>query len=1376
MTAQDVEESARKTLGLDEEPDKSTPDFYLQLFTKHVEKCPRDTNFIVELADPKKKGSTLGGNGFGVVTCMEDYCWKEVILSADPERPEGGKTDGFGSFSDFQDHCKESGHIKGRDERCTRLGIPLESPIIPVHPLPTTISSSSSSSSLPLPPPHTLASSPKHDFPTFSTSSSSSSFQRHQPVAGPSSQPSSSFFDHHPSSSSTSHRDIKPSRYQPPSSSYSARGSAMDDAISLSDSDSEVLALSDTEVPAQYKKVTNKDNPIPLSDDDDDDDDGEIPIKKYKHPSTSQRSTASRHPLAPIFQVPRVKSEKSKGKEKESGGLPMEEDGSTDSLASRQKKFDELFGDRLRAKPPVPPAPKTAVPASFSSSSTSKPGQMQDQTTGIFDRLKAINAASAAAIATPQDASIHAIEDKYKLYGDEYRLLLMQRKKYGGNIDALVEDRLQQIVRGEMHATQPYIAPSEDLLRLFPQIRQHLDGEKLKLARLRAADAIKNAGSGPSSSNRPNHYPAIGADLKPQFDPFEIPGMPGAWQPPSASLTTNWDDAMIREAYRNMVPGHPLSRLDGMGMSDDEDDPFGYDRFGIRRQQMTNEGLTQFFDENLKDFLEDTTVDESLQTLGLTSLTDHLPGLVIQLMPHQVLGVSFMIEKEKNQKYRGGINGDSMGLGKTVQSIALMAANPSQDRKVKTTLIVAPLALLSQWKNEIESKTTPGLMRVLIYHGQKRIKTGNNLKQYDVVMTTYGTLTSEFGSEHKHKKKVKIDDPDASEDDENFVVTRKQGPLMKVKWYRVILDEAHQIRNKNTRATKACFALNAHLRWSLTGTLIMNSLDDIYAHLHFLQISPSREWEHFRDSISKVQKRSPKLATKRVQAILRTCCIRRNKESMLNGKKLLELPPKTTEVVTLAFTDEERQIYTAIENKFQVKFNSFLKKGTVMKHYSIMLVMLMRLRQLTCHPWLLRRNPQEGMDPRDVLVTDEDLLAGINAPRGDNISELARAATLFGQEYVEKVKKMLAARLTLLVKADPDDADAQNEGQCSVCFDEFTDEIVTPCCHSFCATCLEDVFNSPTGNADMRDEDVQAGRRNCPLCRSVIDKSRVFRAEAFMPQVDEADDDDGSSSQAEEASEPDEADIKGKAKMEPVDDDDYYQMSDKKKGKRRANDDGNAGPSKKSKKGKEKANGANGALDDVSAELAMEDVLPSTKMKQLGALIDAINEEDPSQKVIVFSQFVQYIDLCGMYLGRRGVNYVSYVGSMKQDEREETIRKFNRPAGEEGSPKVILMSLKCGGVGLNLCAANHVICLDLAWNAATENQAVDRAHRIGQTKEVKVHRLVIENTVEQRIMTLQESKQALSDGAMGEGNGGRLGRLSINDLIKLFGVNARDED
>ena len=135
-----------------------------------------------------------------------------------------------------------------------------------------------------------------------------------------------------------------------------------------------------------------------------------------------------------------------------------------------------------------------------------------------------------------------------------------------------------------------------------------------------------------------------------------------------------------------------------------------------------------------------------------------------------------MIEQEKKRKMKGGLLAgtlqlscrdfatdcsDSMGLGKTLSSIAVIAGHPSEDRKVKTTLVVAPLALLQQyvpsdhevsqqltfrWKSEIESKTTSG-RKVLIHWGPKRSNSPAQLKQYDVVLTTYGILTAEHGKQ-----------------------------------------------------------------------------------------------------------------------------------------------------------------------------------------------------------------------------------------------------------------------------------------------------------------------------------------------------------------------------------------------------------------------------------------------------------------------------------------------------------------------------------------------------------------------------------------------------------------------------------------------------
>jgi len=155
--------------------------------------------------------------------------------------------------------------------------------------------------------------------------------------------------------------------------------------------------------------------------------------------------------------------------------------------------------------------------------------------------------------------------------------------------------------------------------------------------------------------------------------------------------------------------------------------------------------LQDFFNHALDDWAEDSDVDGALQKLGMESLNDKYKGLEINLMAHQVLGVAFMLEKENNKKFRGGILADAMGIGKTIQTLGVVVGNRG-DKKVKTTLIVTPLALLTQWKAEIETKTA-GPLRVFIHHGNGRSKSHNELRQYDFVLTTYGTLSSEHGSE-----------------------------------------------------------------------------------------------------------------------------------------------------------------------------------------------------------------------------------------------------------------------------------------------------------------------------------------------------------------------------------------------------------------------------------------------------------------------------------------------------------------------------------------------------------------------------------------------------------------------------------------------------
>lgn len=121
--------------------------------------------------------------------------------------------------------------------------------------------------------------------------------------------------------------------------------------------------------------------------------------------------------------------------------------------------------------------------------------------------------------------------------------------------------------------------------------------------------------------------------------------------------------------------------------------------------------------------------------------------------------------------------------------------------------------------------------------------------------------------------------------------------------------------------------------------------------------------------------------------------------------------------------------------------------------------------------------------------------------------------------------------------------------------------------------------------------------------------------------------------------------------------------------------------------------------------------------------------------------------------------------------RADTVNKFF----EDPSYKIMLVSTKCGSLGLNLTIANRVILMDVWWNPALENQAIDRVHRIGQKKKVDVHRIFINNTVEDRILELQNKKQQIADGVLGEGAGRPINRLGLQEMIYLFrGGNAPD--
>jgi SNF2 family DNA or RNA helicase len=166
------------------------------------------------------------------------------------------------------------------------------------------------------------------------------------------------------------------------------------------------------------------------------------------------------------------------------------------------------------------------------------------------------------------------------------------------------------------------------------------------------------------------------------------------------------------------------------------------------------------------------------------------------------------------------------------------------------------------------------------------------------------------------------------------------------------------------------------------------------------------------------------------------------------------------------------------------------------------------------------------------------------------------------------------------------------------------------------------------------------------------------------------------------------------------------------------------------------------------------------------AKLDTLFEElpillDERHKVLVFSQFTSLLSIVRDGMDERGIAYAYIDG--KTRNRAEQVKRFQ----EDPSVPVFLISLKAGGLGLNLTAAEYVFLLDPWWNPAVEAQAIDRAHRIGQSRTVVAYRLVARDTIEEKILQLQESKRSLADAIVGEENS-VLRQITAEDLDLLL--------
>ena len=713
-----------------------------------------------------------------------------------------------------------------------------------------------------------------------------------------------------------------------------------------------------------------------------------------------------------------------------------------------------------------------------------------------------------------------------------------------------------------------------------------------------------------------------------------------------------------------------------------------------------------------------------------------------------------------------------MGLGKTISTLALMVSRRSENRLCRTNLIIGPVALIKQWESEIKQKLRGGnhAMTVFLLHNRKA--TYEDLRVYDVVLTTYGTLAQEW--KRYHKWVAEHPDLDAFND----ATLAKNHPLVHPKnaWFRVILDEAQCIKNKETQGSKGAQQITATYRWCLTGTPMMNSISELYSLFRFLRIKPYQDHKKFNESFSGLTARGAtrtygdmrETQMQRLRAVLKATMLRRMKNSLIDGKPILNLPPKREVSTHVVFSDDELNFYKQLEGKAQVQFNRYLRAGTIGKNYSNILVLLLRLREACCHPHL-------NMDFETVAAANplEDMIA--------LAGQLAPAV-------VGRIKEIEAF-------------------ECPICYDAAVNPfLVLPCGHDTCADCFQRLIGTSLED-NIRGGDENARGAKCPQCRGAVDPKRAIDYHTFvrvhMPEkaaamglVTESDktgadveDADGTDSD-EDTSSGDGSDV-GK----------YVEDYTDRYGNLRgfvvndANDFSDAdvsdadGAEKKPKpkkdrkskgKGKKKVDAVQPHMLKKLRQEAHKNAESRRKYMrylrdnwQSSAKVDKACEileglKASGEKTIIFSVWTGLLDLLEIPIKYRlHLKYCRYDGAMSASHRDAAARTF------QSDPRVtvMLVSLKAGNAGLNLTAASQVIIMDPFWNPYIEMQAVDRAHRIGQQREVHVHRILVQGTVEDRIVELQEQKRALVDAALDEGANKNIGRLDARQLRFLFGVN-----
>ncbi|KAJ5662214.1 uncharacterized protein N7477_009830 [Penicillium maclennaniae] len=353
-----------------------------------------------------------------------------------------------------------------------------------------------------------------------------------------------------------------------------------------------------------------------------------------------------------------------------------------------------------------------------------------------------------------------------------------------------------------------------------------------------------------------------------------------------------------------------------------------------------------------------------IQSNGSKRYKDIISGVVVDQEPPQVLG---------------GLLADMMGLGKTLSilSLALSSLKESREwtrqmpdrhlvrqtpgiRNTKTTLLVVPLSAVNNWVVQIKEHVRPRTCTWYVYHGTNRKTDVDELATYDFLITTYSTILSEYSGRG----------------------AKRGSPLKKMNMFRIVLDEAHIIREQGAQQTKAILNLCSQRRWSVTGTPIQNRLEDLLSVTKFLDLFPYNDRARFGQHILSPFKTGNPTVLASLRVLVDSFTLRRVKDR-------IDLPPREDKIITLEFSEKEHKLHEFFRNESQVMMRviageSKTKMGGRMYHHVLKAMMI--LRQISAHGKELldveERERIKGMSVHDAIDLEEgvtdDSLTGMN--------------------------------------------------------------------------------------------------------------------------------------------------------------------------------------------------------------------------------------------------------------------------------------------------------------------------------------------------------------------------------------------------------------